>query len=117
MTEIPPVSAVYYVVVIGLIVLCHFFDLRKGVPAFWSAVIAALLSLLAMAGVGHLYLKAAVRGYFLITLSLLSLLISPFLIQASFFMYALFILSAFDAFSIGIRGHGILFPGLYDTSD
>ncbi len=72
-----------------------------------KALIAALLSLL-FAGLGHLYLERYPRAFLLIGLGALLYVGAAFFPPATLINLGLFIFSAFDAFSFGCHGHGIL---------
>ncbi|MEE9205199.1 MAG: hypothetical protein V3U08_09285 [Nitrospirales bacterium] len=71
----------------------------------WHGVRAASLSI--VAGVGHLYLGEK-RGYVLLAIGVALLLVSRvFWPKAELLYLALAIVSAFDAYGIAKRGHGL----------
>jgi hypothetical protein len=72
----------------------------------WHGLRAASLSVLA--GVGHLYLGEK-RGYVVLAVGVLLLIISRVIWQPAELLYlSLAIFSAFDAYSIAKRGHGLM---------
>lgn len=72
----------------------------------WHGLRAASLSL--VAGVGHLYLGEK-RGYAILAFGLALLIISRVLWPPAELLYlSLAIVSAFDAYSIAKRGHGLM---------
>lgn len=72
----------------------------------WHGLRAASLSVLA--GVGHLYLGEK-RGYVVLAVGVLLLTISRAIWQPAELLYlSLAIFSAFDAYSIAKRGHGLM---------
>lgn len=73
----------------------------------WRPIIAAMLSLI-FAGLGHLYLRQYIRGVFLFGLAIFLWMTSDYSAKAMIFNVILFVFSAFDAFSFGKRGFGIL---------
>lgn len=73
----------------------------------WRPIVAALLSLL-FAGLGHLYLRRYGRGGLLLILALFLLRTSGYSPRAMMLNVILFVFSAFDAYSFGKRGFGII---------
>lgn len=73
----------------------------------WKPIIAVLLSLI-FAGLGHLYLKRYGRGGLLLFLGLFLLRTSGYSPRAMMLNVILFVFSAFDAYSWGKRGFGII---------
>lgn len=73
----------------------------------WRPIIAALLSLV-FAGLGHLYLRLYGRAFLYLFLGLLFYQLSDYSPRSMIFNVILFIFSAFDAFSFGKRGYGII---------
>jgi hypothetical protein len=72
----------------------------------WHGLRAASLSVLA--GMGHLYLGEK-RGYLVLAVGVLLLIISRMVWQPAELLYlSLAIFSAFDAYSIAKRGHGLM---------
>jgi len=72
----------------------------------WHGLRAATLSILA--GLGHLYLGEK-RGYTVLAFGLALLVISRTIWQPAELLYLSFaIFSAFDAYSIAKRGHGLM---------
>jgi hypothetical protein len=72
----------------------------------WHGLRAASLSILA--GVGHLYLGEK-RGYVVFLFGMLLLLLSRIVWRPAELLYiSLAIFSAFDAYSIAKRGHGLM---------
>jgi hypothetical protein len=72
----------------------------------WHGLRAASLSI--VAGVGHLYLGEK-RGYAVFAFGMALLIISRVLWRPAELLYiSLAIFSAFDAFSIAKRGHGLM---------
>ncbi|MDR4496128.1 MAG: hypothetical protein AB7P17_02435 [Nitrospirales bacterium] len=70
-----------------------------------NAIAAATLSILG--GMGHLYLGVERRGYFLLAISLVLILISKFFWPTGWLIYGQWvILTGFDAFAFGKRGRG-----------
>lgn len=80
---------------------------QGGPKTVWRPVIAAALSLV-FAGLGHLYLRQYSRGAIFLVISGLVLMLSDYKPQIMLLNVFFFIFSAFDAFSIGKRGFGIL---------
>lgn len=70
-------------------------------------VIAAVLSLV-FAGLGHLYLRKWGRGVSILFVAAFLFKISGYSPRAMMLNVVLFVFSAFDAFSFGKRGHGIV---------
>jgi hypothetical protein len=71
----------------------------------WHGLRAASLSVLP--GLGHLYLGEK-QGYYIVAFSFILLLISWFVWQPAELLYlSVAIFSAFDAYSIAKRGHGL----------
>lgn len=73
----------------------------------FKPILAALLSLL-FAGVGHLFLRQYVRGIFFIIMGGFTYMISDYWPRGTLLNMILFVVAAFDAFSFGKRGYGIL---------
>lgn len=73
----------------------------------WKAVTAALLSIV-FAGLGHFLLQEYARGGALLAAGLLIFSLTAYWPPATAFNIILFIFAAFDAFSIGRRGFGIV---------
>ena len=73
----------------------------------WRPIVAALLSLI-FAGLGHVYLRRYGRGVLFLGMSLFLLTVSDYSPRAWMLNVILFVFSAFDAFSFGKRGFGIL---------
>ena len=73
----------------------------------WKSILAALLSIV-FAGLGHLILEEYVRGGLLMAVGLLIYTLTTYWPPATALNIVLFIFAAFDAFSIGRRGFGIV---------
>lgn len=73
----------------------------------WKPIIAAALSFL-FAGLGHLYLRQYLRGGLYLLLASFLWGISDYSPRAEMLNVILFVFAAFDAFSFGKRGHGIV---------
>jgi hypothetical protein len=73
----------------------------------WKPIVAAALSFL-FAGLGHLYLRQYLRGSVFLVLGFFLYRISGYSPRAEMLNAILFVYSAFDAFSFGKRGHGII---------
>ena len=73
----------------------------------WRPVIAAALSFL-FAGLGHLYLRKYGRASIFLVLAVFLYRISDYSPRAEMLNTILFVFAAFDAFSFGRRGHGII---------
>lgn len=73
----------------------------------WKPIIAAALSFL-FAGLGHLYLRQYLRGGLYLLLASFLYRISGYSPRAEMLNMILFVFAAFDAFSFGKRGHGIV---------
>jgi hypothetical protein len=71
------------------------------------AIIASVLSLV-FAGLGHLYLRKWGRGVSILFVAAFLFKISGYSPRAMMLNVVLFVFSAFDAFSFGKRGHGIV---------
>ncbi len=82
-------------------------EARVGSKLPWRPMLAALLSLV-FAGLGHLYLRRYGRGFLFLGLGLFFYQISGYSPRAMMLNVILFVFSAFDAFSWGKRGIGII---------
>ncbi len=92
-------------VVIVMIVLFFFgFPNLKGVP---GGVVAGGFSL-AFAGLGHLYVREYARAFLFLFGGIFAYMTSGYSSKSVIFNILLFIISAFDAFSFGKRGFGII---------
>ncbi|TAJ96671.1 MAG: hypothetical protein EPO39_19895 [Candidatus Manganitrophaceae bacterium] len=84
---------------------------RVSLPAdpqpLWKSIAAALLSLL-FAGLGHLILEQYVRAGILIAAGLVVYSLTTYWPPLTALNIVLFVFAAFDAFSIGRRGFGIV---------
>jgi hypothetical protein len=80
-------------------------DATSKIP--WRPLIAAGLSLV-FAGLGHLYLRQYGRGIIILIVAYFLLTLSDYSPRSWLLNIVLFIFSAFDAFSFGKRGHGIV---------
>ncbi|MBI3802166.1 MAG: hypothetical protein HY282_00185 [Nitrospirae bacterium] len=78
-----------------------------GPRPLWKAISAALLSLL-FAGLGHLILAEYGRGALLLSAGIAVYSLTAYWPPATALNIVLFIFAAFDAFSIGRRGFGIV---------
>lgn len=76
-------------------------------PPLWKPITAALLSM-AFAGLGHFILQEYLRGGLLMAGGLLIFSLTAYWPPATAFNIVLFVFAAFDAFSIGRRGFGIV---------
>lgn len=70
-------------------------------------IVAAVLSLV-FAGLGHLYLRKWGRGVSILFVAAFLFKISGYSPRAMMLNVVLFVFSAFDAFSYGKRGYGIV---------
>lgn len=73
----------------------------------WKPIIAAALSFL-FAGLGHFYLREYLRGGVYFVLAAFLYKISGYSPRAEMLNMVLFVFAAFDAYSFGRRGHGIV---------
>lgn len=73
----------------------------------WKPFVAAALSLV-FAGLGHLYVRQYLRGGVFLVLAFFLYRISGYSPRAEMLNMVLFVIAAFDAFSFGKRGHGIV---------
>ncbi|NKE70042.1 hypothetical protein [Candidatus Manganitrophus noduliformans] len=73
----------------------------------WKPVTAALLSMV-FAGLGHFLLQAYARGGVLLAAGALIFSLTAYWPPATALNIMLFVFAAFDAFSIGRRGFGIV---------
>lgn len=73
----------------------------------WKPVTAALLSM-AFAGLGHFLLREYLRGGLLMAAGLMIFSLTAYWPPATALNIILFVFAAFDAFSIGRRGFGIV---------
>jgi hypothetical protein len=73
----------------------------------WRPIIAAALSFL-FAGLGHFYLRQYVRGGIFFVLAFFLYRISGYSPRAEMLNLIVFVFAAFDAFSFGKRGHGVI---------
>lgn len=82
-------------------------NLQAAPQPLWKSITAALLSLL-FAGLGHLLLEQYLRAGILIAAGLMIYTLTTYWPPLTALNIVLFIFAAFDAFSIGRRGFGII---------
>jgi TM2 domain-containing membrane protein YozV len=80
-------------------------QVRSGID--WKPLVAAALSFL-FAGLGHLYLRRYARGSVFLVMAIFLYRISGYSPRAEMLNVILFVFAAFDAYSYGKRGHGIV---------